>query len=97
KNNRRKLQTLVKDADLIMLAANGLLQRNNDTSLAFRQDSSFFYLTGSNEPNVILVIDKNEEFFILPPRDKIQDVFDGKINTSNLTYWSAVEKVFNYE
>ncbi len=43
--NRQRLQE-VTDAALIVLSANGLLQRSTDTTFPFRQDSNFWYLTG---------------------------------------------------
>ena len=33
------------------------LLRNGDTHYRFRQDSNFYYLTGFNEPDALLVID----------------------------------------
>lgn len=68
------------DSSLVILTANGLLQRSNDTTFAFRQDSNFWYATGINEPDLTLVIDGDKEYIVLPPRDEIRNVFDGKID-----------------
>ncbi len=45
----------------------------------FRQDSDFFYLTGVEEPNAILVLvkDKKKSILVLPPKDKKQETWLG--------------------
>ena len=47
--------------------------RNGDTHYPFRQDSDFFYLTGFNEPNAVLVLapfhEKGETAIFVNPRD----------------------------
>ena len=65
-NNRKRLRELFVGTAPIVITANGVLQRNGDSSYAFRQDSSFWYLTGINEPDIILVIDKSKEYLIIP-------------------------------
>lgn len=96
-NNRRKLRTIFTGTAPIVLTANGLLQRNSDTTYTFRQDSSFWYLTGINEPDILLVMDKDKEYIILPERDHIQDVFDGSIKPEAFASVSGVETVLDYK
>lgn len=80
-----------------MLSANGLLQRSADTSLAFRQDSNFWYLTGLNEPDLLFFADeKGEEFLVLPERDEHRNLWDGPFNEANLTYISGVKNFINF-
>ncbi|KTD57749.1 Xaa-Pro aminopeptidase [Legionella shakespearei] len=56
KARRKKLaQQLPEDSVAIIPAAHELL-RNGDTHYRFRQDSDFYYLTGFNEPDALLVI-----------------------------------------
>ena len=54
------------DVDFVVLAANGLVQKSADVSYPFRQDSNFWYLTGLNIADAVLVIDvkKSKEFII---------------------------------
>ena len=85
------------DANLVILTANGLLQRSNDTTFAFRQDSNFWYVTGLNEPDITLVIDGTREYLILPPRDEIRNVFDGKIDVDAFKKTSGIELYFDEE
>lgn len=88
--NRQRLKTLFTGTAPIILTANGLLQRNGDCTYTFRQDSNFWYLTGTNEPDIILVLDKDSEYFILPERANHRDVFDGAISGKNLSEQSGV-------
>ena len=54
--NRRRLQTLFTGTAPIVITANGLLQRGADSTYAFAQDANFWYLTGIDEPDIILVM-----------------------------------------
>lgn len=95
--NRQKLRTLFAGTAPIVLTANGLLQRNSDTTFPFRQDSNFWYLTGLDEPDVILVLDKDKEYLILPEREHVQNVFDGIVESSLMTKISGVANVFDHK
>lgn len=93
-NNRRKLRERVGPG-LIIITANGLMQRNGDTTFPFRQDSNFWYLTGLNEPDLTLVIDGPKEYLILPPRDEIRNIFDGSIDIEGLKKTSGISSVLS--
>jgi Xaa-Pro aminopeptidase len=47
--------------------------------IAFRQDNNFYYLTGVEAPNALLLIDASQRHTILflPPRNKDQEKWDG--------------------
>ncbi len=81
--NRQKLLEETS-AEIIVLTANGLLQRSADVTYHFRQDSNFWYLTGINEPDFILVITKQQSFLITPKRAEHRDLWDGEINDVEL-------------
>jgi Xaa-Pro aminopeptidase len=95
KENRERLRTLFTGTAPIVITANGLLQRNNDTNYLFRQDSTFWYLTGLNEPDLVLVMDKGKEYLIAPERDEHRAAFDGAIDYSELTAHSGIEQVLD--
>lgn len=94
KGNRERLQSLFTGTAPIVLTANGLLQRNSDSNFPFRQDSSFWYLTGIEDPDIILVIDKNKEYLIVPERDHSREAFDGSISSEQLESVSGIETVY---
>lgn len=56
--------------------------RNADTHYEFRQDSDFFYLTGFNEPDAVLIVsaqhDGERDVLFLRPRDRAKEIWDGK-------------------
>jgi len=93
RQNRAKLRELFTGRAPIVLTANGLLQRNGDNTYPFRQDSSFWYLTGIDEPNVTLVMDRAKEYLIVPEREAARETFDGAINPEHLTARSGIEVI----
>lgn len=95
KRNRERLQTLFTGTAPIVLIANGLLQRSTDTAYPFNQDGNFWYLTGINEPNVILVMDKGKEYLILPELSEVRQAFDGKQDGTNLSLVSGITEILN--
>lgn len=93
RGNRQRLTELFTGTAPIVIGANGILQRNSDVTFPFRQDSTFWYLTGINEPDVVLVIDKGKQYLIVPERDESRQAFDGSIDAGHLTELSGIETV----
>jgi Xaa-Pro aminopeptidase len=93
--NRQRLLK-VTDAKLIVLSANGLLQRTTDTTYPFRQDSNFWYLTGIEEADYILVLTEDNSFLIAPPRAEHRDMWDGAINKKQLFKTSGISDVLEH-
>lgn len=77
---RKKLaHQLPADSIAIIPAANELI-RNGDTHYRFRQDSNFYYLTGFDEPNALLVITggKNSDSILFNrPRNLAEEQWTG--------------------
>lgn len=96
--NRKKL-TKSSGADLIVIAANGLMQRNASVTYEFLQDSNFFYLTGVNEPNMLLVINNKtgEDYFIAGPQTAVGEIFDGTVDQDKLAKTSGVERLLGHD
>jgi Xaa-Pro aminopeptidase len=91
--NRKRLKELFTGTAPIVLTANGLLQRGADSTYAFSQDANFWYYTGINEPDIILVMDKEKEYLIVPTRDASRTAFDGDISDDELTGISGVKTI----
>lgn len=91
-SNRKRLLEL-SGAEFIILTSNGLLQRNSDVTYPFRQDSSFWYLTGISEPNLLLVMDEASEYLVLPDREEVIQQFDGEYDISNISRISGISEV----
>jgi Xaa-Pro aminopeptidase len=92
--NRKRLRQLAKTDAPIVIAANGLLQQGADSTYAFSQDASFWYLTGIDDPDLILVMDEEDEYFIVPERDANRQAFDGVISNDMLRNRSGVATVY---
>ena len=64
---------------IAVLPAAPVFLRNNDVDHDYRQDSDFFYLTGFDEPDSVLLLDAEERKVTLfvRPRDREREVWDG--------------------
>ena len=93
--NRERLRTLFSGTAPIILTANGQMQRNGDQAFPFRQDSSFWYLTGIDEPDVILVMDKVKEYLITPSREDWRDTFEGAVIDEKLSKISGISDILD--
>lgn len=92
--NRQRLIESLPDS-LIVIAGHVSLQMSADTSYPFRQDSNFWYLTGVNEPGLVLVIDtkKGETTLLLPEQNDYQKEWDGENEISNIKKASGITKI----
>ena len=95
KGNRANLRKLFTGTAPIVLTANGAVQRGGDASFKFHQDSSFWYLTGIDEPEVILVIDKEREYLIIPRREGIAEAFDGSTDFDYISKRSGIDNLYD--
>ena len=96
-DNRKRLKKSLSMSAPLVLAANGLLQRSGDTTYPFHQDASFWYFTGIDEPDVVLVCDKNEEYLIVPVRESSRAAVDGTIDELALSRISGIKQIFHQE
>ncbi|HYP97704.1 MAG TPA: aminopeptidase P N-terminal domain-containing protein [Polyangiaceae bacterium] len=65
---------------VLVIPAAPLAIRNNDVEHEYRQDSDFFYLTGFDEPESVLVLNSQSEqpfTLFVRPRDPEREVWDG--------------------
>lgn len=95
KNNRANLRRHLNTDDPIVITANGLIQMGADSSYPFVQDANFWYLSGINDPDIILVMDGEREFLIAPTREATRATFDGQIDQTSLTNLSGIGDVLN--
>ena len=97
KNRKQLCQQLDSDG-LVVVTANGLMQRNADCVYPFRQESNFYYLTGITEPDVVLVIDSRSkrEFLILPKKTHAELIFGGSIKRDSVAKISGVSEILGY-
>ena len=82
KSHRTNFFKQMSDNSMALFLAASEVTRSNDTEFTFCQNKSFYYLTGFNEPDALLVLIKrnNEEQTILfsLPKDKLQEIWQGR-------------------
>lgn len=93
--NRQRLKELFTGTAPIVVSANGLLQRGNDSTYKFAQDANFWYLTGIDEPDVLLVMDRDKEYLIVPERSASRQAFDGVVEAEPLSRRSGIPTVLD--
>ena len=66
---------------VLLIPGAELLYRNADSTFPFRQDSSFYYMSGFCEPSSLIAIVKDKEnissIAFVPPKDKLKEIWDG--------------------
>ena len=92
-NNRESLRTALGSDAPIIITANGQMQRSGDAPFAFVQDSNFWYLTGLDEPDLVLVLLPDEAFLIAPVLSAERQAFDGAYDLDAIKRRSGVGQV----
>ncbi len=92
--NRERLRQLFTGTAPIIITAHGSLQRGSDEAYPFQQDTNFWYLTGINDPDIILVMDKGRDYLIVPTISDVQQIFDGGVDPDELTRISGITTIF---
>lgn len=95
--NRAALRKLLQNDAPVVIAAHGLLQQSADTTFPFRQDSNFWYLTGIDEPDIILVLDGKHEYLLVPGRSSSRKAFDGEVDHAHLAKTSGITEILDAE
>ncbi len=91
--NRERLRQLFTGTAPIVVTANGLLQQATSEPYRFNQDGSFWYLTGIDEPDLVLVMDKGKEYLIVPGREASREAFDGALEFEALGRRSGIATI----
>lgn len=80
-SRRRNLAMLMPSGCVAIVPAAKEVLRNGDAHYRFRQDSDFYYLTGFNEPNALLLITSGLEYTTIlfnQPRNPNEEQWTGK-------------------
>lgn len=82
----QRRQTLIEQMtpdSIAILPAAPMRQRNRDVHYPFRQDSDFYYLSGFNEPDAVLVLipgrEHGESVLFCKEKDPTKELWDGII------------------
>jgi Xaa-Pro aminopeptidase len=82
KHHRDRFFANMSENSIALFSAAHEVTRSNDTEFSFCQNKSFYYLTGFNEPDALLILLKRDNIeqtilFSLP-KDKMQEVWHGR-------------------
>lgn len=77
KTRREKLQQIDSKAAFLFFG-NVEQVRNDDVTFSFRQESSFYYLTGFTEPHAILLLVEGKSYMWVQPKNLEREVWEGE-------------------
>lgn len=92
--NRQRLTESLKGGPVI-LSAYHQMQRGNDAAFHFEQEANFWYLTGIESPNWLLILDGENEYLIAPEVSEIHQVFDGSLSAQEATNISGISTILS--
>lgn len=95
--NRRRLAEELGSGAPIVLVAHGLMQMSRDTEYPFEQDRNFFYLTGLELADWILVISEDEEYLIAPKLSEVEEIFNGSVDQDEVIKSSGIKTVLTHK
>ncbi|WP_228767012.1 aminopeptidase P N-terminal domain-containing protein [Thiomicrorhabdus heinhorstiae] len=80
--HRQRLAAQLPDDSLVLVSSGKELYRNRDVDYPFRAHSDFWYLSGFEEPEAVLVLEKNQgdlkTHLLLRPKDPLQETWQGR-------------------
>lgn len=81
KDRRNNLKDTLPENSVLLIPGADLQYRNADSTFPFRQDSSFYYMSGFCEPSSLIAIVNNKDginsIVFVPPKDKLKEIWDG--------------------
>jgi Xaa-Pro aminopeptidase len=96
---RTQLMKLMTPGSIAVLPASNIQIRNRDTEHLFRQNSDFYYLSGFEEPNAVLVLapgrQHGEVILFCQERDETSERWNGeRLGTERATQMLGVDDAF---
>lgn len=95
KQNRKKLADI--EVSPIVLTAHARMQRRADASFAFVQESSFWWLTGIEEPGWRLLLVDGRAVLCAPAVDETHRIFDGSLSDAQALKVSGADEVLSVD
>ena len=82
KKRRQELINQIGDNDIVIVSTETVKSRNSDVDYQFRPDSDFYYLSGFDEPEAVLVISpsRSQGQYVLfcRERNELKEMWDGR-------------------
>jgi len=97
-STRRRLTESLKGGLTVLTAYTGV-QRQNDMAFKLQQEANFWYLTGIEQPDWLVIIDGStgEEWLVKPETDEIHEVFDGSLGSEQASEMTGIKKVITHD
>lgn len=97
-HNRKNLARKLDDG-LFVVSAYGKMQRTSDESFDFKQESNFWYLSGIEEPDWLLIYDgkTNKSWLVRPRENPRLVVFQGELSDMQAIDRSGVDEVISMD
>ena len=95
--NRQRLYNLLQPESFLVITANMPLQRSAEVPYGFEQDGNFWYLTGLEMPDWLLIFDHEtaQELLIMPHVSSVRAAFDGSLTADQASAISGVKQVLD--
>jgi len=105
KGRREKLREELPEKSVAVFFANAIRNRANDVDYIYHQDPNFYYLSGYQEPNAVLLVFKEEqsktdgstftEIIFVQPRDIRSEMWNGRrLGEEGVKTKLALQEVF---
>ena len=94
-NNRTQLLAQVK-SDAILIAANSKILKTPDNTYQFKQEANFWYLTGIDDPDLMLLLDAQGTYLIKPRMTSYQRIFEGELDDLKLAKTSGIKNILTH-
>jgi len=98
--NRERLRSLLKPNSIVILRANDILPTNADGTMAFKQNTDLFYLTGVDQEDTVLVLmpdavdPKDRELLFVKETSELIAIWEGeKLTKEAARAASGIERV----
>ena len=97
-HNRQQLIHTIRGS-VAIIGANSSVQRSNDTSFTFEQESNFWYLTGVEVADWWVIIDgrRSKAFLVAPEVSDAHHIFDGSLSFDDAKRISGVDGVLSQD
>ena len=84
---------------LFVVAANYKMQSSNDSPFRFKQEANFWWLTGINQPDWLVIIDglQNKSWLVNPNISDVHQVFYGSLQSDAAKKISGINKVISQD
>ena len=85
------------EGGLLVVPAYKEMQRGNDASSHFEQEGNFWYLTGIDNPDWLILMDAKHRrsFLVAPTMDPTHEVFNGSLSPDDAKRLSGVDEIID--